>query len=389
MKKFLSVLLSMTMLFALVACASTNNNSSNDGSQDTSTNDPIVLGLICGLTGAQPLEGQHTQEAVEMAIDEINSAGGVLGRELDFIVLDDALSADQDIVCMTNLGENEDVVAVMGPPRTSGITAVSSVVLEYGIPTLVSGTGTSVYDLNNEYMFRIRASDSIFAEIATKYMVENLGCTKIGVMYNNDDFGNGGLQVIEEYIAAEHPEVEVVSEGHTTGDVDMSGQLLRLRDAGCDGMISWTNGAESIVIARQFYELGLSDQMEAIGSPGIGNSEFYSTVAPEAADGLYGVVDFVKTEESVQDFVANFQERYDDDPDLGASAYYDAVYVLADAIERAGSADREAIRDALEETDRTGNQGHLYCDENRDLVHQCMIYQYKGVEQELIGVVTQ
>ena len=133
----------------------------------------------------------------------------------------------------------------------------------------------------------------------------------------------------------------------------------------------------------------MDQQISVVGSAGIGNSEFYTTVAPEVADGLHRVVDFVKTAENVQTFVENFRARYNDDPDLGASAYYDAVYVLAAAIERAGSADRDAIRTALESTDQNGNQGHLYCDENRDLVHQCMIYQYKGTDQELIGVVTQ
>ena len=392
MKKLVSLFLALAMVFTLTACGDDTQGNQSDGDKSQSK-DKIVLGLICGLTGAQPLEGQHTQEAVEMAIDEINAAGGVLGRELDVVILDDALSADQDIVCMTNLCENKNVVAVMGPPRTSGVTAVSSIVAEYGMPTLVSGTGTSIYGLENQYMFRIRASDSIFAQIAAKYMIEELGCKKIGVMYNNDDFGNGGLNVIKSYVEKEHPEVEVVSEGHTTGDVDMSGQLLKIKDAGCDGMISWTNGAESIVIARQFNELSMDQQMASIGSPGIGNSEFYTTVAPETGNGLYGVVDFVKTAENVQTFVESFRARYSDDPDLGASAYYDAVYVLAAAIERAGSTNRDAVRAALESTDQNGNQGHLYCDDNRDLVHQCMIYQYKGdaqgLTQELIGVVTQ
>lgn len=407
MKKILSLILAAVMLFSLTACSSSTSDktdatpvsSEEAASADTAKTEQTVaggtikIGLICGLTGAQPLEGKHSSEAVEMAMNEINANGGVLGCTLEAVVLDDALSADQDIICMTNLCENEDVVAVMGPPRTGSVTAVSSIVAEYGMPTLVSGTGVSIYDLNNEYMFRVRASDKIFAKMAAKYMVEELGCKKVGVMYNNDDFGNGGLDVIQQYISEEHPEVEVVSEGHTTGDVDMSGQLLKLKDAGCDGMITWTNGAESIVIARQFYELSLAKQMKFLGSAGIGNSEFYTTVSAEAGNGVYGVVDFVKTAENVQTFVENFRAAYGDDPDLGASAYYDAVYVLAAAIERASVAERTAIRDALLETDQQGNQGHLYCDENRDLIHQCMIYQYDGssgaLEQKLIGVVTE
>lgn len=405
MKKVVGILMAVILVMSMAACGSSGESTStkakdeetkteagkDDTKADASESDDqgdVKIGLICGLTGSQPLEGLRTQQAVQMAIDEINAAGGVLGgRKLVLQTEDDQLTADTSVVVMTKLCEDEDVVAVMGPGRTANVLACDETISKYGIPALVSGTAVSINELENENIFRIRACDTIFASNAAKFAVEELGCKKIGIMYNNDDFGNGGKVIIEDYLKENHPDVEVVAEGHNTGDTDMTGQLLNLKDAGCDCMITWTNGAESIVIARQFRELGMDTSMEFIGSAGIGNAEFYETVEEDVADGVYGVVDFVRDNPDVADFVKNFYDRYNENAELGGSAYYDGTYILAAAIDRAGSTDREAIAAALRETDYTGNQGHMYCDEGQNMVHQCVVYQYDGLEQKAITTV--
>ena len=198
-------------------------------------------------------------------------------------------------------------------------------------------------------MFRVRASDSIMAELAATYAVETLGCQKIGLFTNSNDFGVGGRTVAEEYLTEKG--VEYVVEVHNTGDTDMTSQILSLISQDVDGVIVWTDDAETALAARQFHDLGLD--VPIVGSTAISTAQVNELCQPEWLDNWYSATDFTVTNpaEMVQDFTAAYQEAYDAEPEIYAATYYSSVYILADAIERAGSEDPAAIRDALAETD--------------------------------------
>ena len=131
----------------------------------------------------------------------------------------------------------------------------------------------------------------------------------------------------------------------------MTGQVLKLKEAGVDCVIVWTDDAETALAARQFYDLGLD--VPVIGSTSISTPQVNELCQPEWLDNWYSCTDFTTSNDSelVQTFVQDFNAKYGEDPELYAVTYYSAIYLLKDAIERAGSTDSTAIRDALAETD--------------------------------------
>ncbi len=138
---------------------------------------------------------------------------------------------------------------------------------------------------------------------------------------------------------------------HNTGDTDMTSQVLKLKDAGVDGVIVWTDDAETALAARQFYDLGLD--VPVIGSTSISTPQVTSLCQPQWLDNWYSCTDFTTSNDSelIQTFVKSFNEKYGENPELYAVTYYSAMYLLKDAIERAESTDSAKIRDALAQTD--------------------------------------
>ena len=326
----------------------TAEETEDSAASDTGASDTLLIGLSASVTGASPACGLNAQQGAELAVQEINEAGGVLGKQLELYVADDGW-VQESAINATNLICSEDVVAQIGPFPSSLVLAVENLVEQAGHPYLFGGTSPSLTETGNPWMFRVRASDSIMAELAATYAVETLGCQKIGLFTNSNDFGVGGRTVAEEYLTEKG--VEYVVEVHNTGDTDMTSQILSLISQDVDGVIVWTDDAETALAARQFHDLGLD--VPIVGSTAISTAQVNELCQPEWLDNWYSATDFTVTnpDEMVQDFTAAYQEAYDAEPEIYAATYYSSVYILADAIERAGSEDPAAIRDALAETD--------------------------------------
>lgn len=325
--------------------AETTANTETAKADDSET---ILIGVSASITGAAPTNGLRTQQGAQMAVDEINEAGGVLGKKIELYVADDGGVQDTGINA-TNLIASQGVVAQVGPTLSGLALAVESIVSDAGYPMLVGATSPKlVTTIDNEWLFRVRASDTIQAELAAVYATQNLGCSKIGLFTNSNDYGSGARTVIEEYLTEKG--IEYVAEAHNTGDTDMTSQVLKLKDAGVDCVIVWTDDAETALAARQFYDLGLD--VPVIGSTSISTPQVNELCQPEWLDNWYSCTDFTTSNPSdvVQEFVSKFEAKYDESPELYATTYYGAIYVLKDAIERAGTTDSKAIRDALAET---------------------------------------
>ena len=370
---------------AAQASASEENESKSDTSADL--DGEILIGVSCAITGNFPLAGQRTKEGIELAVEEINANGGVLGKKLVITVEDDQNTQTTAVNVVTKL-LNENVCAVIGPHTSGNAAATQELYKNAKIPFLTGGSSPKLDQLGNEYFFRVRPSDVINGQVAAKYAVETLGAKKIGISYNNNDFGTGGRDVVQA--ALDKYGVEYVAVGHNAGDKDLTGQIMQLQSAGVDCIISWTDDAEVVLTARQLYELGMDD-IPVIASAGVVMDQVLNLLEPEYVEGWYSVTDFVSTneDETVLAFVKAFNDKYGYNPELYASSYYSATYVLADAIERAGSADPEAVRDALAETkDIKLPEGIYTCDSTGNMVHGCLIAQIKDKIPAMVDYVT-
>jgi len=405
LKKWAAITLSTLMAFSLAACGgqpattsgstaapaapagstATGDTSAAAAAAATGNGEVIKIGLIAMMTGDNPLNGERMNQGVQMAVDECNAAGGINGSQVELIVVDDQTLQDVAVTSANKL-IGEGVAGIIGPHRSTNAMAVEAVVKQAGVATFTGGTSPAISTLGNDYLFRCRASDGIFAEAAAAYAKE-LGCKKVGVFFNNDDFGAGAETVIKQYCVDNG--LEYTAEGHNTGDKDFTPQIMKMKDAGVDTVIIWTHDAELAIHARQIYELGLAVQV--VSSPGVTMQQVIDMCKEEYIEGWYGVTDYVSTsdEPTLVAFKESFQVKYGIDPELYAASYYGGTVALLEGIKAAGSTDRKAVMEAVKQVkDLKVPIGTLTCDENNDLIHNINVAQIENKVPRFIQSVT-
>ncbi len=380
-RKLTIVLLVLTLVWNL--CGFTGQCENAAGA---SLDGEILFGVSCAITGNFPLAGQRTKEGIDLALQEINANGGVLGKKLVYTLEDDQNTQTTAVNVVTKL-LNEGVCAVIGPHTSGNAAATSDLYKNAEISFMTGGTSPKLATLDNPYFFRVRPSDTVCGQVAAQYAINTLGAKKVGISYNNNDFGTGGRDVIQAVL--DEAGIAYVAVGHNSGDKDLTGQIMKLKSENVDCIISWTDDAEVVLTARQLYELGM--EVPVIASAGIVMDQVLNLLEPEYVEGWYAVTDFISTNEDalVKEFVDNFTTLYGYAPELYAATYYSTTYVLADAIERAGSADPQAVRDALAQTSELKLPlGEYSCDSEGNLVHGCVIAQITDKIPTMVDYVT-
>lgn len=398
-KSLLGIVLAGAMVMGLAGCAqggtadsgqtqTSQSENTDEAAADSSgtSEEEILFGLSASITGSVPINGQNMKQGVALAVKEINANGGVLGKTFNFVLEDDQNTQTAAVNVATKM-LNENICAVIGPHSSGNAAATSDTYKNGKMPYMTGGSSPALADQENPYMFRVRPSDSINGQVMVKFALENLNATKVGISYNNNDFGTGGRDVVQA--ALDEAGVEYVAVGHNGGDKDLTGQLMQLKSEGVDCIISYTDDAEVALTSRQLYELGFD--VPVIASAGIVTQQVLDLTEPEYVEGWYAVTDFISTNDSetVSKFVENYKAEYGTEPELFASSYYSATYVLADAIERAGTTDPEAVREALMETkDLVLPEGTYTCDDKGAMVHGCVVAQIKDKTPVMIDYVT-
>jgi branched-chain amino acid transport system substrate-binding protein len=314
----------------------------------------IKIGALCSLS-KETIAGEAYRNAYELAIKEINESGGVLGgMMLELHAQDASTDTDTAINATNKLLFDIDVDVVVGPAFSTQGLAIESLCGEDATPIILTGTSPKISEVENDYLFRGRSSDSIMGALAMKFAMEEFeleeGST-VGVLYNNNDFGTGGFGVIQEFAAAEG--IAVVGEAYNVDDADVTAQVVALKSADCDVIIVWSSGGAVPVAARALYEAGVD--VPVVGSAASGQNSVLQT-ASQWIEGWYCVSDCVLTKEdaAIQKFVGDYTAAYGADVLTYESAVaYSMIYLIADAYERAGSAEPEAFLQALKSTGDT------------------------------------
>ena len=354
--------------------------------ESTSAKADIIIGVSTAITGPAPLEGERTKQGLALAEEEINNAGGVLGRKIKLVIEDDQNTVNVAVNSVNKL-LSQDVVALIGPHRSNCAMAVQQTVAKEKIAYLTGGTSPKLTALKNPYLFRVRASDGLVAKIAAKFAMEELKAKNIGILFNNDEYGTGARDVIMDFGKANG--LTIVAEGHNTGDKDMTGQVLKMKNGNVDSIIVWTHVPESAIIVRQLKELNV--KAPVVGGPTFTNQAFLGLAAAPEIEGCFSTTDFAddNPDAKVQAFVTKFKSRYGNAvPETFSSTYYDALYLVVDAIKRAGSTDREAVRKALVETKSLqGVMSNNWANASNEMIHEAVIAQIKDKKPRLMKIV--
>jgi branched-chain amino acid transport system substrate-binding protein len=304
----------------------------------------IRIGFTPPVTGASAAEGSLQLKAIKLALKEINAGGGVNGKKIDLRIVDNQSSNPGALAALQKAVEQEKTLALIGFVKSTQVFAASDAIKTYGIPTFIGATNANLTKQGNPWLFRVRPDDSVSALAMVKYIKEDTGLTKVGILHDTDAFGTGGADLVEKY--AKEMGVGIVKrEKYTTKEKDFTAHLLSLKSAGTEIMIVYCPSPEdAAVIQRQYRQLG--SPFKYLGSPSSQMKDCLN-LARGASEGLLAIADFVPGQGDVNKRYAEaFKKEYNEEYDALSAWTYDGLKILVDAIKKVGE-DRPKIREAI------------------------------------------
>ena len=318
--------------------------------------DPIKLGLTGPFTGGSSSMGVSMRDGVKLAVDEINKAGGVLGRQIVLVERDDEAKNELGVQIAQELVNKESVVASLGFINTGVALAAQRFFQEAEIPVMNNvATGSVISkqfvapDHKANYIFRTASNDIIQSGMIAEEAVKRQGFKKPAILADSTNYGQLGRTDLTAALAKFNV-TPVVAEKFNIGDTDMTAQLLRAKEAGADVILTYAIGPELAQIANGMAKLGWKVPM--IGSWTLSMASFIDTAGPNG-DGAMMPQTFIQMPSTPKRkaFIEAYQKAYNVDripSPVSAAQGYDSVYVLAAAIKQAGGTDGRKIREALE-----------------------------------------
>jgi branched-chain amino acid transport system substrate-binding protein len=375
-KLALTSILLLTLALALIAVAGCGGGSSGDSTAAAST--PFKVGVAGPMTGDYATYGKSHKEGAEIAMDELNAAGGVNGGKVSLAIGDDLGDPKQAVLVAQKYIDDSELVVVDGHQFSGATIAAGAKYETAGLPMISpSATNPDISDLG-AYIWRICMTDAVQGKGLADYSVSTLGKQKIAIMYDNSDYGRGLADAYDAAVKAAGGSI-VGKEQYATGDTDFKAQLTKLKGAGPDLLFLSGYYPEGSKIAQQARELGMDVQM--LGSDGYASDEL-PKLGGAAVDGMLvsTFFDYTKNEAAVKKFVDAYKAKYGGgNPDWFAANSYDVIMLAAQAAKNAGKNDRTAINDALGTIGTyQGIAGPVTFDENGDVIKPLQIVVVKN-----------
>ena len=376
MKKLVSILLALVLVLSMAACSTNTQQpaqTTTESAAETKTEAPaeetkqeqpaaegtVKLGLVTAVTGSNSLVGEEAQEGAQLAIDEINAAGGVNGQMIELVVTDEVDNLEMSVLATQELLANDEIMGIIGSMYSTYCIAALPSVLDAQVPFMSMGSSSGVSKENNPYTWQNRPLDTAQGAVLADYVVNELGCKNPAIMHSTQSTFQS---LADQTIAAlENLGVEIADKNIFAFPDDESNYapyISQVMDGDFDCLIAMSNQAPSAVICQQVESAGLTGDM----MPLIGSTSFCSNVcitnAGSSANGWYSISDWCPG--GSNDVAATFEENYRAYSgraisDLAAVCVYDAVYIFAEAMKIAGTnTDREAINAAMEKVDYQG-----------------------------------
>ncbi len=345
------------------------------------TADTIRFGVSAELSGKAALSGANAKRSLDLAVENINEDGGILGKDVEVVYNDNQSTNPGAVNALNKTVTSDNVFAIIGPIRSTQVLAMNETVQSNQIPMVIGGTNETLTTEGKGLLFRFRPSDALTGAAMVSFAQEEFDPKTVAILHDSDAFGSGGAAVVEK--AAEKAGLEVVQKSsYTTGDKDYTAQLSSIKSADPDVLLTYATNSEDLVIfARQIQELGLDAQV--VGSPSV-TSQVTFDLGEEYVQGWYAVVDFLlgATPEN-EKWAAEYEEKYGVKPDLFGAWQHDAMYFMKEALEQSGC-DRQAFVEAMREVATEGVQGPLKSNEQGDVNTNLYAVQVKGAQAELV-----
>lgn len=362
------------------------------GAGQVSAQDTVKIGGNFELTGDAAAYGTPMSEAAKLAVKEVNENGGVLGGEVEYVEYDNTSDLTEAASVAQRLA-SEDVVGIVGPATTGDSNAQIPVIQEAAVPAILpaaTGNGMTLDDNGDvfEYLFRVAFEDAFQGRAAATYVTETLGAQTAALFVDQStDYATGLEQAFTEEFEALGGQV-VTTESFQSGDTDFTASLTSLLSQEFDVLYVPGYYTEVGLLIKQARELGITQPI--VGGDGLGNQTLVDLAGASNVNDVYYTAHYspLSDDEDLQAFLTKFEEEYGKQADQFAVLSYDATMLLLDAVERAGSADRQAVTDALAATETfDGLTGTFSIDEDHNPVKEVLMLQLTNGEVENVEAV--
>lgn len=307
--------------------------------------DTVKIGIIAEITGPNAEAGVYTLNGAKLAVEQINKKGGVLGQPVELVVEDNQSTNPGTVLAFSKLGGNKAIPAIIGPIRSTQTQAASPSIAKLGIPTMIGGTDPSLTRVNNRWLFRCRPNDLYSSRVIAEFGVNKLKLKKWAILHSTDAFGSGGAKALAEALKGYGVE-PVLVQGYTNNSQDFTPVVLAIKKSGADVIGSYmTNSQDVGIFAKQLRQLGVS-------TPWIGSASIVTDTAMKLAgsalEGTYGVADFnPDANDEAKAFSKAYRAAYKLEPDVYSSWAFDAMNLIATALNAAKSTKPEDVRKAI------------------------------------------
>lgn len=359
-------------LSTLLGFSLTHAQAKDDGSNE------IPVGEYASLTGDKATFGIGSSNAAQLAADEVNAAGGILnGKKIRIILEDDQSKAGQPATIVRKLISNDQVVAIIGEIASSLSLEAAPICQGARVPMISPASTNPAVTEKGDYIFRVCFIDPFQGIVMAKFALDYLKINRVSILTAiNQDYSVGLAYYFREYFT-KHGGKIVNERSYSSGDKDFRAQLTSIRASAPQAIFVPGYYTEGGLIARQAKSLGI--QVPLLGGDGW-DSPTLLKIAGAAMDGSYFSTHFSPNEPSprVQNFVKNYRAQYHRTPDAMAALGYDAMGILMDAIQRAGTPKGPRLRDAIANTkDYQGVTGKITLNSKRNAIKSAVILQIK------------
>jgi branched-chain amino acid transport system substrate-binding protein len=307
--------------------------------------DTLKIGMVLPVTGPAAAVGGYALAGAKIALDRVNKSGGVLGKQIELVTEDDQTTNPGAILAFSKLAAQPDIVAFLGPVRSTQNHAIANDILKTAKPFCFGGTDPALTKMGNPWMIRFRPNDSYSGRVIASYGVETLGKKNWALVHSTDAFGTSGNKLLAAAIDKLGAKV-ATDQGYPNQSQDFTPVVLAIKSSGADIIGSYfTYENDQAIFARQAKQLGLT-------IPWIGSASTVAAAALKLAGpalwGTYAVTDFAAdSSPEATEFAKLYAAVSSAQPDLQSAWPYDAIGGLAVGINKAGSTDPQRIRDAM------------------------------------------
>lgn len=353
----------------------------------TKNSNEILIGEYGSLTGSEATFGLSTNKGIRLALDEINEKGGIKGKKIKLITLDDQGKNEEAAAAVTRLITQNKVVAILGEVASSRSKAAAPIAQQYKVPMITPASTNPEVTKIGDYIFRICFIDPFQGLVMAKFATDNLKVKKAVILRDvKSDYSVGLANVFAEEFQKLGGTV-LADLSYQTGDIDFKAQLTQIRSKNPDVIFIPGYYTEVGLIAQQIKQLGIKAKL--LGGDGW-DSEKLSEIGKDAINGHYYSNHYTteSTDPSVVEFIQKYKAKYNETPDAMSALGYDAAKILALALEKSPELTPASIKEEIAKTRNfDGVTGKISLNDERNAVKSAVVVQVQGKERKYVTTI--